>query len=163
MDARDTSEIRSLIARQFTALSWDGTNPPDWDGFVADFLPAAPLFPSARPLAPSTVSAFVDRMKSLSETSLRSFQEEVLGTTIHVFGQVAVAVVVCEVTENEKEKSRNVEMILLVKDNGSWKIVAQAWDRATPTLPVPASFFNSDALGAADDAPAQGGSQSSGR
>jgi hypothetical protein len=145
MEAQDRREIRALISRQFASLSWDDIKPPDWDGFTADFLPAAPLFPSARPLAPSTVPAFVDRMKSLSGSSLRSFQEEVVGANIHVFGQVAVAVVACEVTENEKDRSRSVEMMLLVKDNGSWRIAAQAWDQVTATRPVPASLLDSDA------------------
>lgn len=158
---QDMIEIRALIARQFTSLSWDATTPPDWNGFAADFLPSAPLFPSARPLAPSTVSAFVERIKSVSVTT-QTFYEQVLGTTIHVFGHVAVAVVVCEVTENQKDRSQNVEMILLVKDDGAWRIAAQAWDKATLACPIPPSLLANDALGAAKDGPAPGRSRSSG-
>ena len=92
-------------------------------------------------------------MKWLSWTT-QTFYEEVLGTTIHVFGNVAVAVVVCEVTEDRKDRSQNVEMILLAKDHGSWKIAAQAWDKATLACPIPASLLDNDALGAAKGAPA---------
>ena len=70
--------------------------------------------------------AFVEGMKALSETTLEAFQEEMLGTTIHVFGGVAVAVVACEVTENQKDVSRTVEMMLLVKQDDVWRIAAQA-------------------------------------
>jgi hypothetical protein len=38
-------------------------------------------------------------MKGLAGTKLRSFSEEVLGTHIHVFGNVAVAA--CKITEND--------------------------------------------------------------
>jgi len=135
--SQDQDQIRALITRQFTALSWGITARPDWEGFLADFMPSAALFPAARPVVPATVSTFVERMKVLSESGLESFQEEVLGTTIHVFGGVAVAVVAGELTENQKDVSRTVEMLLLVKQDDAWQIVAQAWDKETPTRPVP--------------------------
>ncbi|WP_245444640.1 hypothetical protein [Microvirga sp. KLBC 81] len=65
-------------------------------------------------------------MKSLTGTKLRSFAEAVLGTEIHVFGNVAVAVAACEMTENGADVQRGVEMLLLIKDAGAWQIVSQA-------------------------------------
>jgi hypothetical protein len=75
---------------------------------------------------------------------LQSFHERVLGTEIRIFGNVALAVVACEVTENETDISRSVEMLLLVKDEGQWRIVSQAWDRATAENPVPEIWGGSD-------------------
>jgi hypothetical protein len=77
-------------------------------------------------------------MKTLAAATLPSFRETVLGSVVHVFGNVAVAVAACENTENETEISRNVEMLLLVKTGGKWRIAAQAWDKAGDAAPVPA-------------------------
>lgn len=133
----EVDAIKSIISRQFSSLSWDQENAADWETFKSDFLPHATLFPSARPVAPLEMDSFVDRMKRLASTDLQSFHENVLGSHVSVFGNVAVAVVACENTENDQDVNRNVEMMLLVKDGGTWKIAAQAWDKATEANPVP--------------------------
>ncbi|WP_370057535.1 hypothetical protein [Sinorhizobium fredii] len=73
--------------------------------------------------------------------TLHSFEETVLGSRIHVFGNVAVAVIACENVENATETNRNVEMMLLVKDDGSWRIAAQAWDRQDASNPVTSELW----------------------
>lgn len=140
MDERETddeAQIRALIARQFSSLSWKAGGEPDWLAFRKDFLPEARLLPSARPVALQSVEGFVARMSGLVGTALRSFDERVLGSTIQIFGNVAVAAVGCENVENDSQTNRVVEMMLLVKDEGGWKIAAQAWDKASDALPVP--------------------------
>src|SRR4051812_14840948 len=112
----DVQTIEAVIARQFASLNWAPGRSADWDGFIADFFPEASLYPSARPAKRQTVEALIERMKGLEETKLRSLKEAVLGTTIHVFGNVAVAVAVCEMTENATEVHRGVEMLLLIKN-----------------------------------------------
>jgi hypothetical protein len=102
----DVQAIKTIIARQFASLSWTPRTSADWDRFAADFFPEAALYPAARPAKRQTVEAFVERMKSLEGTKLRSFEEAVLGTEISVFGTVAVALAVCEMTENDAEVSR---------------------------------------------------------
>jgi hypothetical protein len=77
---------------------------------------------------PHTVERFVKRMNGLAETTLHSFFETPLGAAVHVFGNVAVAAAGCEVTENGTKVNRGVEMMLLMKDQCGWRIVAQAWD-----------------------------------
>lgn len=133
----DVAAIRALIARQFESLNWSGNAPADWDGFSGDFLDGATLFPAARPAAPQTVAAFVERMKTLSRSALRSFHEAFLGSDIQVFGNVAVAVAAVEITENNAEISRSVEMMLLVRSDGAWRIASQAWDKASADNPIP--------------------------
>jgi hypothetical protein len=138
----DVQAIRAVIARQLASLSWAAGEPGDWAGFAADFLPDATLFPAARPATSQTVPDFIARMQRLSESSLTSFKEALLGSEIHVFGKVAVAVAVCEMTENERETNRSVEMMLLVKNDSdgpecSWRIVAQAWDKASDANLIP--------------------------
>ena len=137
----DVRAIQSLIARQFASLSWAPGASTYWGAFAADFLPDAPLYPAARPVGRQTVGAFVERMKGLAGTKLRSFREGVLGTEVRVFGNVAVALAACEMTENEADVSRGVEMLLLVKDDGVWRIVSQAWDTETPGKPIPAHLL----------------------
>src|SRR5215218_9087134 len=133
----DVQAIEAVIARQFASLSWTPGTSADWAGFVADFFPEASLYPAARPAKRQTIGAFIERMKGLEGTKLHSFEEAVLGTEIHVFGNVAVAVAVCEMTENGAEVHRGVEMLLLIKNAGAWQIVSQAWDTESPSQPIP--------------------------
>lgn len=133
----DVQAIEAIIARQFSSLSWAPGASADWQAFTADFLREAVLYPSARPVKRQTLDAFVERMKGAVGTTLRSFEETVLGTEIHVFGNVAVAVAACEMIENGTEVNRGVEMLLLVKDEGVWRIASQAWDKESPSNPVP--------------------------
>jgi hypothetical protein len=128
----DVKAIAALVVRQFSSLNWQSDRPADWSSFAADFLQDASLYPSARPAKRQTVEGFIERMKSLAGTTLRSFHETVLGTEIRVFGNVAVAVAACEMIENGTQVNRGVEMLLLVKDQGVWRIVSQAWDTESP-------------------------------
>jgi hypothetical protein len=133
----DVEAIEAVIKRQLSSLSWMPGTPADWNGFAADFFPEASLYPAARPAKRQTVEEFIERMKGLEAIKLRSFTEAVLGTEIHVFGNVAVAVVVCEMIANGSEVSRSVEMLLLIKNAGAWQIVSQAWDTESPSQPIP--------------------------
>lgn len=141
----DRRAIETLIARQFASLSWKPGAPADWAGFSADFDIDAALYPAARPVRRQSPEEFVERMETLSETSLRTFEETLLGAEIRVFGNVAVAVAACEAIENASETGRTVEMMLLVKDAGAWRIMAQAWDKASPARPVPEALIASAA------------------
>jgi Domain of unknown function (DUF4440) len=133
----DVQAIEAIIARQFASLSWTPGASADWDGFAADFFPEASLYPAARPAKRQTVEAFIERMKGLEGTKLRSFERSALGTEIRVFGNVAVALAAGEMTENGAEVHRGVEMLLLIKDAGAWQIVSQAWDKENPFQPIP--------------------------
>lgn len=133
----DVDAIKNIIGRQFASMSWKEGEGPDLDAFRDDFHSAARLFASARPSAAQSVAEFEIRMQSIAESSLRSFEERVLGVDVTVHGNVAVAAVACEATENGREVNRNVEMMLLVKDAGRWRIVAQAWDKEDDDTPLP--------------------------
>ena len=135
--ATDVHEIEQLIARQFGSLSWSPGTSADWDAFAADFLPGASLYPSARPVKCQSVDAFVERLAGLAGSKLQSFHEDVLGTEVRVFGNVAIAAAGCETTENESGTSRGVEVLLLVKEEGRWRIAAQAWDSESEAAPLP--------------------------
>jgi hypothetical protein len=135
--------IRALVDRQFKSVSWGQDGMPDWSAFTADFVSQAPLYASARPVHPQSVQEFAESMNGLVGTSLESFHERALESVVHVFGNVAVAVVVCENIENAAETNRTVEMMLLVKDEGVWRIAAQAWDQESASNPVTAQIWQS--------------------
>jgi hypothetical protein len=137
----DVRAINAVIARQFDSLNWTCGSSADWETFAADFIAGASLYPAARPVQPRTVEDFIARMKSLSESKLRSFREAVLGTEVHVFGNVAVAVAACEMTENDVGMNRGVEMLLLIRNEDARKIVAQAWDTESPSKPIPTNLL----------------------
>lgn len=141
-DSPDIIAIREIIDRQFASLNWSADTTADWNAFTADFTPAATLYPSARPAKPQTPDEFVTRMRALAGGSLRSFQEIALGYDIRVFGTIAVAVAPCQMTENETEVNRSVEMMLLVKTDGRWRIVSQAWDTERAAGPIPEDLLN---------------------
>lgn len=140
----DIQAIEEVIDRQFGSLSWSSETAADWGTFVSDFLPDAALYPAARPVKRQSVNAFRERLSGLAQTKLHSFHENVLGTEVRVFGNVAVAVAGCEIVENETEVSRGVEMLLLVKDAGQWKIVSQAWDTESEEVKIPAHLAGAE-------------------
>ena len=136
----DRRAIEAVIARQFASLNWSDGGSADWSGFTADFFAGAQLYPAARPAQSRSVAEFRHRMDGVARTTLPSFKERPLGVEIRIFGNVAIAAAGCEMIENGSTISRGVEMLLLVKSDGRWQIVAQAWDSETPSRPLPAEL-----------------------
>ena len=135
----DLQAIRTLITRQFDALDWSPTQAPDFTPLLEGFLPGASMYPSRRPLAAQTPAAFCARLAGLREDgTLGHFSERPLGIEIGVFGNVAVALAGCEMLENGTQITRDVSALLLVKDEGHWRIACQAWDVETSARPLPA-------------------------
>ena len=133
----DEKAIRSLVGSHFRGLKWTPTAQTDWSTFAADFLPDASLFPAARPARAKTLDEFIERMNSVAQVSLRSFEERTLGMQILVFGNVAVVLAASEMVENETEVNHDVSGYLLVKNESEWRIAAHAWDHASEQIPVP--------------------------
>lgn len=140
--AADRQAIEELIYRQFGSLCWSGGRTGDWNSFSADFLPGASLYPAARPAKRQSVDAFIERLAGLAGSRLHAFRESVLGVEVCVFRNIAVAVAGCEITENEEDVNRGVEMLLLVKSDGRWQIAAQAWDMESGTEALPPELSN---------------------
>lgn len=137
-NSADVHAIRDVIARQFDSLQWTPERPPDWQGLAAGFVPEAPLYSAARPAKRQTVAGFIKRMEGFRASGkLKSFEETMLGATILVFGNVAVALGGCEMVENGSEVTRDVSGFLFIKDEGVWKIAAQAWDIEREDKPIP--------------------------
>lgn len=134
----DTRAIQAVVAEQFRSLEWTPGSDADWDLLAHGFLPGATLFPGARPVKAKTVGQFADRLKQLrAEGKLASFKETQLGCFVRRFGNVAVAMAGCEMIENGAGRTRDVSAFLLVKDNGVWRIAAQAWDVESPSQRIP--------------------------
>jgi len=133
----DIRAIETVIARQFESVTWSDEKESDWAAFRGGFLPGASLYPAARPARSQTVPALIERFTTLAQTDLRSFEQSVLGTEIHVFGNVAVAFGVCRNIENGSREVRGVEAFLLVKDAGAWRIASQAWDTEDGSKTIP--------------------------
>jgi hypothetical protein len=142
-ESTEVRAIQELISRQFGSLSWSQGGAGDWKTFRSDFFPEASLYPAARPAKRQSVNEFVERLSGLANTELNAFHEAVLGTEVRIFGNVAVAVAACELTENENETNRGVEMLLLIKNGGEWQIVSQAWDTEREGRELPAYLSGS--------------------
>jgi ketosteroid isomerase-like protein len=143
----DHRAIKAIIERQFGSLNWRPGTSGDWAAFATDFHPEALLFAAARPAKAQTVATFIDRMKGLAGGPLQTFGERVLGTQIHVFGNIAVALAGCEITENGEKVTRGVEALLLVKDDGAWRIVAQNWDVEREGVSLPRALAEQERAG----------------
>lgn len=138
--AEDEAGIRSLLGAHFDALGWDEGGRPDWQRFSADFLPEALLFPAARPVQARSLDQFRDRMNTVADGALRTFEERTLGMRILAFGNVAVVLAASEMLENGSDVNHDVSGYLLVKSAGEWKIAAHAWEKASEDRPVPAEL-----------------------
>lgn len=137
----DEAAIRDLLADGFSAISWSADAPPDWQRFFAPYLPGALLFPSARPVTPTSAAPFQTRMsEQRASGAMVDFEEAMIAADIQVFGTIAVASASFRMRVNKGSASEGVNMYLLVKEGGAWKIAAVAWDSATPERSLPASL-----------------------
>ena len=93
-------------------MSWDESQDGDWSGFAADFVKGEQLFASARPVESQSVGQFLERMQGLSKSSLANLKERLLERRIELYGNGAVAMAVCELTENTEKVSFNIEALL---------------------------------------------------
>ncbi len=140
-ETNDVSLIREIVRTQFGSLAWTRDEDPNWVAFAKGFLPDARLFPAARPVRPQTIDQFIERMKGLrAEGKLVSFEETPLGCAVRVFGNVAVAFAACEMLENDSTVTRDVSAIVLVRDTGTWRIAAQAWDVEAESNRIPSDL-----------------------
>jgi hypothetical protein len=137
MEDADISAIKQVMSRELS-LCWSGDKNADWEAFAGTFLPGAALFPAARPVNTQTLDQFIDRMKRLrAEGKLGSFEVTPLGCDVRVFGNVAVAFAACEMLENESTVTREINATVLVRENGIWRIAAQAWDTESGAHKIP--------------------------
>ena len=133
----DVSAIKQVMSQELS-LFWSGNKTANWEAFAGTFLPGAALFPAARPVKTQTLDQFIDRMKRLrAEGKLEAFKVSPLGCDVRVFGNVAVAFAACEMLENESTVNREINATVLVRENGVWRIAAQAWDVETGTHKIP--------------------------
>jgi hypothetical protein len=83
----------------------------------------------------------MERMKRLrAEGKLGTFEETPLGCEVRVFGNVALAFAACEMLENGSTVTRDVSATILVREDGSWRIAAQAWDLENEARKIPADL-----------------------
>ncbi len=128
LEDADVSAIKQLMRQELT-LSWSEGESADWETFAGTFLPGAALFPAARPAKTQSLNEFIERMKRLrAEGKLAAFKVTPLGCDVRVFGNVAVAFAACEMLEDESTVTREMNATVLVRENGGWRIAAQAWD-----------------------------------
>ena len=133
----DEEAIRALIGAHFEGMKWSPDTQANWAAFAADFLPQASLFPAARPAQAKSLDQFIERMKSVAQGGLHTFEEHTRGMEILVFGNLAVVLAASEMLENGTDVNHDVSGYLVVKDKGEWRIAAHAWDKATEEMPVP--------------------------
>ena len=66
-----------------------------------------------------------------------SFTVSHLGSDIQAFGNAAVAFAAIEMVENEEKTVRGIEALLLIKEDGAWRIASQTWDTEDETKSIP--------------------------
>ena len=142
----DERALRALAAAGLEAISWREGAAPDWQSFFAPYVEGAVLCPSARPAVTTTPDAFRERMEAQrTSNALRSLEEKPLGTSVQVFGNVAVVLSAFEMRANGGGSARGVNAYLCVKDAEEWKIVAVAWDNESATVKLPPDLERADA------------------
>lgn len=137
----DERTVHVLIVAQFVALRWSSDTTPDFSSLLAGFIEGGRMYPVQRPLLEQTPAAFCARRDALRQScTLATFEERVLGVRISVFGNLAIALAGCEMTENGNLTTRDVSGFLCLKDAGEWRIAAQAWDLERDGLSLSAAL-----------------------
>jgi hypothetical protein len=133
----DEAKIRVIVSEMFSAISWAKDQAPDFDTFSAAVHSDAVVLPATRPASPTSIGAFVERMKSLhSSGSLVSFDEAATGMIVHVYGNIAVAIG-GYVTVADGTHSKGVNGFLFARDEGEWRIIGMTWDNEKADWPIP--------------------------
>ncbi|WP_299979291.1 hypothetical protein [uncultured Pseudoteredinibacter sp.] len=123
----DEKNILELLQKQYSGLSWDESRPANWELFLSGFHPEGRIIPSARPIKIMSPQDFVERMSGLKKRGvLRSFSEQIKFYDIQVYGNVACAIVGCEMTENKLQVTHDISVINLLKEQ-RWVIISQSW------------------------------------
>jgi len=143
----DERALRALATGGVEAISWAEGSEPNWRAFFGPYLDGAVLCPSARPATTVTPDAFQARLDAQrGSNALRSLDEKPLGTTVQVFGNVAVVMSAFEARANGGEPGRGVNAYLCVKDGAEWKVVAVAWDNESATVKLPPALASDAAV-----------------
>lgn len=138
---RDEQEILAIVDAMFDAIGWSGTKAPDLARFSAAVLPSATIVPSARPAATTDIAAFAARMGDMhARKAMATFEERPLGTIVHVFGNIAVAIGGFEASVDGGAPARGANGFLFVRDEGAWRIAGMAWDNEGETVRLPAAL-----------------------
>ena len=137
----DVREIGALVEALFASLCWNADSPPDWGRFRAQLKPETLLYPSARPVSPTTLEPFIAMMQGQRDSgALHTFDEGVLKHQILVFGNIAVALSAYSQRINGGDVAHGVNGFLFVRESDGWKIGAMCWDNASADNPVPAAL-----------------------
>ncbi|MEX1147446.1 MAG: nuclear transport factor 2 family protein [Sphingomonadales bacterium] len=135
---KDRTALRSLIEKLFADLSWTSSNAPDWAAFRAAFRDDAVLYPSARPLTQTPIGDFIERMENeRTSGNLQSIVEAAIAHDVTVFGNTALVYTSYEACINGGTPGRGANAFLFVRDGGTWKVGAMAWDNASEATPLP--------------------------
>jgi len=125
----DYKKIQKLIYQQFESLQWTDEVGANWSLFESGFGQCATLFPAKRPVEPITPKQFQQRMSELrTKNILSDFNEKVTACDIRIYGNIATAIVGCEMQENNNTYTYDINAMILLKDENQWRIVSQAWD-----------------------------------
>jgi hypothetical protein len=138
----DVQAIARLLENAFDAISWTPEKAPDWATFFAPYLDGANLVPSARPAVLTDPDTFRTRMDAQRDDgALSHLEEQSAGLFVKVFGSIAIAANAFRGQVNRSAEIGGVNMYLLVKTDGGWKIACVAWDNSSPDQPIPEEFL----------------------
>ncbi len=137
----DVQAIEKLVEDLFAAISWDEKTSPNWDAFRSKVKSEVVLYPSARPVNPTSLDPFIAMMQGQKDSGgLRTFDEAVTGHKILVFGNFAVGLSAYSQQINGGDIGYGVNGFVFIKENGQWKIGAMCWDKETTEHPIPADL-----------------------
>jgi hypothetical protein len=149
---QDGATIDGVLAALYATVTRTPEQRFDWPRLRALFLPNALLVPSAaqaRNTTPiHTVESFIQWIDSgwasvIGTPQDRGFFEKQIGTTTHVYGDVAIVFSAYEkgFLTDRQVIGRGINALQLVKRDGRWWIVSISWDEEPTAGPIPAAFL----------------------
>ena len=134
----DELQIRELIHRQCGDISCAVDTPLDWLTCSRDFFDGALVFQAHRPVDAIPVEHLSTRMGELRDcTDAAHRRERVTHVEVLIFERVAVALAGCQLLDDERDVTCDVNAFLLIKDQGRWLIASQAWAESDQPFTAP--------------------------
>jgi SnoaL-like domain len=149
-DSRPTSDsnaVRELLATFAKAISAPAGAAPDWATFRSLFVPGARIESVVADSSGGLTwrSQTVDEFITAATPGMHrsGFEENVLGTRIHIYGAIAHVWSGYEVRRGSggaPRRIRGVNSYQLVRQDGRWRVVELLWTNERAAGPLPAEW-----------------------
>ena len=144
VDKKQPETAEEVVRKLYDLATWESGTLPDWEEMKALFIDETVITLRTNPRALTVVDkqGFIDLwLRDVERSNLKDtgFSEKVIKLKTWIIGEIASVYVLYEgsVPNTNTQKWRGVDCFLLMKKEGSWKILSIANEYVRPGIKIP--------------------------